>query len=400
MSSNGLLTMGRLGSVLSLTLLFLVIYYLIHIGNNYVDENKKIILKKEKVIPILLTILALLIFVTIFKRYKIVSDTIYTILFSAILAYLFNPIIDFFERKGLKRTRGVLILYISIVALILILAFLVIPKSSREIKNLVQSMPSYVEEVTEIVDHIYNKYYLKLGELPPIFQGIQSAIMTNLEQIQSMAINGIKNFFTGIVALSSKIVSIVLTPILTFYFLVDKKKFKGSMVSLIPEKNREEAFILFREIDTSLSSFVRGRLIMAVYVGVCTTILLLILNIEFSVVIGIITAFADIVPYIGPFLGFLPAVFFAFLSSPMKALWVSIAFVLIQWTENNIIAPKVIGDSTGIHPMVILLSIIIGGGIFGVFGMILSVPFVAVCIILFKFFREKFKTGKVKEENL
>lgn len=394
MTSNISLYINRAGGILGLSLLFLIIYYLINIGNNYVSEGKEIIIRKEQVIPVSIIIVFIVFFISMFKRYGIVSDTVYTIIFSAILAYLFNPLINYFEDKGLKRVTGVLILYITIVAIIFILAFLVIPRTSKEIKKLIQGMPSYINGVTSIVDSIYNKYYLKLGELPPIFQGIQAAIMENIDGLQTMIMGGIKSFISGIINTFSKVVSIVLTPILTLYFLVDKDYFKKKITNLIPEKHKEEAFSLFEEIDRSLSLFVRGRLIMAAYVGISTTILLFVMNIEFALVIGVITGFADIIPYIGPFLGFLPAVFFAFLSSPVKALWVGIIFLIIQWTENNVLAPKVIGDSTGIHPMVILLSIIIGGGIFGVLGMILSVPFVAVVIILYNFVKDKIKQAR------
>jgi predicted PurR-regulated permease PerM len=128
---------------------------------------------------------------------------------------------------------------------------------------------------------------------------------------------------------------------------------------------------------------------MAVMVGIATTIFLFLMGIEFAIVIGFITGLADIVPYIGPFLGFLPAVIFAFISSPIKAVWVGVFFILIQWMENNILGPKVLGKTTGMHPLTILLAIIVGGTIFGVMGMILSVPAVSVSIILFNYFKKR-----------
>jgi predicted PurR-regulated permease PerM len=113
------------------------------------------------------------------------------------------------------------------------------------------------------------------------------------------------------------------------------------------------------------------------------------MGIEFAIVIGFITGLADIIPYIGPFLGFVPAVIFAFIAGPIKAVWVAVFFILIQWGENNILGPKILGKSTGMHPLTVLLSIIVGGTIFGVMGMLLSVPFVSVIIILYKYFKNK-----------
>ena len=119
-------------------------------------------------------------------------------------------------------------------------------------------------------------------------------------------------------------------------------------------------------------------------------IYLLVLGVDFAIVIGMITTVADIIPYIGPFMGFLPAVLFAFMDSPIKAMWVAILFLIVQWAENNVLAPKLLGDKTGLNPIVILISIIIGGGMFGVLGMMLAVPAVSILIILLDFAKMKY----------
>ncbi|NLY86337.1 MAG: AI-2E family transporter [Tissierellia bacterium] len=375
--------------ILSIILLILIIYYLINIGNNFVPERKKIRIKDKKILPIILSIVFIYLFFALLNKYTILSDTFFTIIFSAILAYLFNPIINFLESKNINRMIGVILLYLGILCFLLIFALLVIPRSSSEIKGLMNNMPEYIEKISKVMDEIYNKYYSTIGELPPLFQGVQQVVMENIVGFEHMIMDGLKSFIGGILKTFSKFVSLVLTPILTFYFLVDKNYFKEKFMNLIPKKNREEYRKLFLEIDRSMSLFVRGRIIMAAYVGVVTAIILSILRIDFALLIGFITGIADIIPYIGPFLGFLPAAFFAYLDSPIKAIWVSILFVLIQWVENNILAPKILGDSTGLHPLIVLISIIIGGGIFGVLGMILAVPVVAISIILFKFLRKK-----------
>lgn len=375
--------------ILLITLIILIIYYLINIGNNYVEDKNRIKINYKILLPILFGLIFTIVMGSLFKKYTILSDTFYTIIFSAILAYLFNPIINYLESKNVNRVWGVLLLYLVIVGIVLILAFLVIPKSGKEIKRLVSDMPFYMDRVSGVIDYIYNEYYSTLGELPPLFQGVQQVIMENIVGLENMVVNGLKTFIGGIINTFAKVISLVLTPILTLYFLVDKEYFKKNISNLIPLKYKDDCIRLSRDIDHSLSKFVRGKIIMAAYVGITTSIVLLALGIDFAIVIGFITGFADIIPYIGPFLGFLPAVFFAFINSPIKALWISIIFVLIQWTENNILAPKVIGDTTGIHPMTILLSIIIGGGVFGVLGMILAVPVVAVFIILYEFAKEK-----------
>ncbi|WP_353096731.1 AI-2E family transporter [Tissierella praeacuta] len=372
-------------------LLILVIYYLINIGNNFVSDKKKIKINDKKILPIIIGLVFLFLIFNLFKKHAILSETFYTIILSAILAYLFNPVINFLESKKISRLKGVFLLYLGIVAMFLVVAFLVIPRSSTEIKRLVVYMPIYLEKASSVIDELYNKYYSTLGDLPPMFQGVQQVVMENIVGIEHMVVDGLKNFIGGIMNTFSKLVSLILTPILTFYFLVDKNYFKEKLMGFIPRKYKKDCKRLFYEIDDSLSKFVRGKIIMAAYVGIATSIILLIMGVDFAIVIGFITGIADIIPYIGPFLGFLPAVFFAYLISPLKAIWVAIFFVSIQWVENNILAPKVIGETTGIHPLIILISIIVGGGVFGVLGMILAVPVVAIFLILFDFIRDKLR---------
>lgn len=389
----------KLTRILFVGLLSLLIYYLINIGNKFVSEEERININKNHIWPAVITIIILVIIYNLFNTYSILSDTLFTIIFSIILAYLFNPIISMFEEKGIPRFWAVILLYVIILAIFFIFAFLILPRTGREIKKFISNMPVYIEEISGIVDKIITKYDATIGELPPVFDtlDIKGTISKNIAGFQKIVLNGLKSFVSTIGNIFAKAVSWILTPILTLYFIVDKEYFMEKALGLIPKKHLDESLGLFEEINDSLSKFVRGRLLMAVYVGVSVTIVLLILRVDFAVAIGFITGFADIIPYIGPFIGFLPAVFFAILDSPGKAVWVAALFLLIQWTENNVLAPKVIGDTTGLHPMVILLSIIVGGGMFGVFGMILSVPIVAVAIILYKFIRNKIKERSMAE---
>ena len=375
--------------ILSITLTFLVIYYLINIGNRFVENSKEINIQNKWII---ITFSALIIayFLYVFlKRNPFLYDIFITTIISIILAYTLNPLINKLENRGINRLEGVLILYISILGIFFIIAFLIIPKSGREIKRLVTDLPIYFDQLSDLVDKMYTKYYSILGGLPPMFKDIEKVVMENIVKIENVFVNGLKSFVGAIIGMTSKIINIILTPILTLYFLVDKDYFVKKIKEWIPKKYRKDTIYLASTIDKSLSRFIRGRLLMSLYVGIFTSIMLLILGVDFAFVIGLVTGLFDIVPYIGPLIGFIPALFFGFIESPIKAVWVSLLFVVIQWGENNILAPKIIGENMGIHPLVILLSIIIGGGIFGVFGMIISVPLVAVFKIAYEFVSEK-----------
>ncbi|NLW40640.1 MAG: AI-2E family transporter [Tissierellia bacterium] len=390
MNINSSVLMRNLIVIVSV-LLVLAIYYLIHIGNRFVEKGKEIKINRKKILPIILGVLTLYLFYLLAKQYNIITDTISTIIISAILAYLFNPIVNFLEKYDIPRGWGVIIVYLTIIGLILLLSFSVFPKTGKEIKRFITILPMYFEKITSFIDDMYYRYYTNIDNMPPIIKGIEAVIINSFRNFEDLILSSVSRFVEGIISTFSKVISLILIPILTFYFLKDKDYFKTSLYLLIPKRFRKEVKELSIEIDRALSQFIRGRFILAIYVGITTTILLLILRIDFAVVIGIITGIADIIPYFGPFLGFLPAVFFAFVSSPVKALWVAILFIGIQWIENNVLAPKIIGETTGMHPITILLALIIGGGMFGVMGMVFSVPVVAVFKILFSFFVERVK---------
>ncbi len=364
--------------VLIMILLALVIYYLINIGNKHVSEGKKLVINNKKILIVIFSVILLYSFTMLLRRYQFISDIFTTIIASIIIAYALNPIIDLLERKNIKRSFGVFIVYLSIAALIIILAVKVIPNAGNALRTLIANLPSYVEQLSAFIDSLYTGYYSALGGLPSVFEGFEGAIMDYIVKLEDLISESLSSLVGGVILVASKIVSLVLTPILVLYFLVHKKYFKEIVKKLIPRKYRDDTLYLASVIDVSLKQFIKARLIMSLYVGVLTAIVLKIMGIDFAITIGIITGLADIVPYIGPFLGYIPAVFFAAISDPIKIIWISILWVFIQWTENNVLAPKVIGENMGIHPLIILLSIIIGGGIFGVFGMILAVPLVAI----------------------
>lgn len=369
--------------------LVFLIYYLINIGNKYIPENRRISLSKRKALPIIIGLIFVYSFYLLSKRHNVIQDMIYTVIISIVLAYLINPIVKHLEGYGVKRGIAVILVYLIVLGIIFILSFIIVPKTGREIKRLLNILPDYFHRVSEFIDYIYMKYYENIYNMPSVFQGADEVIIDYIERLEDTISMGISRFVEGIISTFSKIISLVLIPILTFYFIRDRDYFKEQIYLAMPKSIREDTKKLAIEMDMALGQFVRGRLILALYVAVATTILLLIFRVDFAIIIGLITGIADIIPYIGPFLGFLPAVFFAFLHSTTKAIWVGIFFLGIQWVENNVLAPKIIGKSTGIHPITVLLALVLGGGIFGIFGMILSIPAIVVVKILYNHFKEK-----------
>lgn len=410
---------------LSILLLSLMIYYLINIGNRFIEGDKRIKIDLKLIIKIFIAIVILYLVTIIFEKYTILGYTLWSLIIGIIFAYVIDPIVNFLERKGIKRPFGVIIVYITTLIVFAILLVTVIPKTITEITNLLASLPPMIDSMSRGL----TKFFYKLAEdyninLPPsflnmlsgttdgvsksaklvtnsqdpltnMFNSFSNAITNILDNVQKSALDSLRSVVVKLYDLVTSTLKIVLVLIFSFYFSIGKEKYLKSFKKSIPNKYREDVNYLAVRINTSLQQFIRGRLLLALFVGFLTMIYLLILRVDFAIVIGMITCIADIIPYIGPFLGFVPAVLFAFMDAPLKALWVSILFILIQWAENNILAPKLIGDSTGLNPLAVLISIIIGGGIFGIWGMVVSVPLVSIILILLDFFKLKYNENKV-----
>lgn len=386
-------------------LVFLCIYYLINIGNKYIERNKRIRIDILLILKIVLAFIIVGLVVLIFNKYPILKDTAGAIFIAAIMAFIINPIVNKLEKKGIKRAYGVIIVYVIFALVMAILLAIVIPKTVSEIGKLISSTPKIIETLSDKADEITNNLQKMMeGKFANfanksdvnIVEQFGKRFLDIIKNYQDKLFSSIGNIASGISGMLSALVKTFLVMIFTFYFTVDKEKVKSFIVRNIPEKYKRDVMYVAVRINDALLEFVKGRLLMAIFVGLITMIALLIVRVDFAIIIGFVTCIADIIPYIGPFLGFLPAVLFAFMDSPMKALIVGIIFVLIQWAENNIIAPKLLGDKIGLNPLLILIAIIIGGGMFGVMGMILGVPLISVIIILIDFIKLKYyerKTG-------
>ncbi|NMB09333.1 MAG: AI-2E family transporter [Tissierellia bacterium] len=363
-------------------------YYLINIGNSKVNDKNKIIFSLHNIKRTVVFICLILLTMFLFNKYSILWSTIVTLLISVVIAYLINPLVKHLENRGFKRSIAILIVYLVVIVFLVILGVLVVPRTANQFMNFVYRIPVIMQDFSAN----FNNFNKQIFENIPVLGNIADKLVTELDSIinvlQEKLFGVMANFASSAPNVLNILIRLVLVPVFAFYFLLDKERLTSGIISIVPKQRQEKFLNVCKDIDLANSQFVRGRLLMALFVGITTMIFLLIMGIDFALVIGIITCIADIIPYIGPFLGFIPAVVIALFQSPLKALIVAIAFVLIQWIENNILAPKILGSSIGMNPLVILLSLILGGGMFGVVGMIFSVPVVATLKILYKHYKD------------
>ncbi len=387
--------------LLLILLIALSVYYLINIGNQYIDKSRRIHLDLRLVGLILLGILALIALRYVFSKFPVLRTALAAFFISVILAYIINPLVNYLETKRIPRRFGVLIVYVGFILALVLLFVVVLPKTIEELRNLFIALPQWLNEwnarILDASDKIEKMTNL---DMTRIMSSGQKQVEAYLNSLENTFVDKVRSMASGMYAALGRMVSFVLVLILTYYFTVDKNRIKVKLYKAIPSGFRTDILNLASEINAAMMEFVKGKLLLAVIVGLMTMCMLFILGVNFAVAIGLITMIADIIPYIGPFLAFVPAFFFSFMDSWTKALWVSIFFVFLQWAENNLFAPKILGKRTGLHPAVVLMCIFIGGGTFGVMGMILSVPVFSILVIIKNFILMKLRDGRRKKEEL
>ena len=187
-----------------------------------------------------------------------------------------------------------------------------------------------------------------------------------------------------IITFSENIMSFAVVPVITYYFLVDDEFIWNKCSLLIPIKKRELVKKIIKDINKLLESYIVGQLLLSLIVGVITFIALILIRVKFPLWLSILNGIFNIIPYFGPIFGAVPVVFIAFLESPTKALWAALAILIIQQVEGNILSPKITGNSTNMHPLVIIILLLIGESFCGFVGMILAVPIGVIIKVIYE----------------
>lgn len=393
----GFITIENAIKVGIMIFIFLSIYYLINIGNRYISNDSKLNVTKSRIQRALLILFLLAIIYILWTNFPIIGKLMGIMIASIIFSYLIVPLVKFFEDKledkDISRGWAIAIVYLLIVAFFNILLGIVLPIIGKEFSKFISSLPSLLNGATEFINSFIDN--LSRGQE----NGFLRVIQDELDTIAKTLVGGIqKSFFEFLSGMTDKIPGIVskfviiaIVPVVSFYLIYDREKLVNRIINWITKYRGQRFLDLTSDLNAAMSDFIRGRLIMAAFVGVGTTVVMFILGIEFALVIGIITAVADIIPYIGPFLGFIPAFILAWIESPIKGVIMAISFLLLQWLENNVLGPKILSDSVGLHPIIILFCILIGASVGGVLGMIFFLPIVLATKIIIEHLEPELK---------
>lgn len=296
-----------------------------------------------------------------------------------VLAYLLNPLVDWLERHRISRNKSIAIVFTMIIAVLAIIIFLILPIIYNELSKLAVILPNTIQSVTERIDGFREQF--KATGLP---SRVALVLDQHLGQGEVIIAERLNLFLANLPNALSTVTLYILSPVITLYLLADWKGLGEGFFRIIPQRWRMEWRRLWQDVNHVIRQFVRGDLVIAVIVGVLIGVGVKLVGMEYALLIGLICGIFDLIPYFGPVIGAVPSILLALTKSPGMALKVTLVILIVQQLEGNVISPKLMGESVGLHPLWVVFALLACEEIAGFWGMLFAVPLAAVIRVVFK----------------
>lgn len=332
------------------------------------------------------------------------GDVILPFVLGGAIAYCLDPIADWFERLGLSRALSVAVIAIFALLIFIVLFLLIFPTLTAQATQLVAALPDYL---TRFRDWLTMQFPEQMTEGSVVRDQLGS-IASTLEEQSGKLLRAVLSSFSGVL---NVIILFVIVPVVSVYLLVDWDRMVARIDELLPRDHAPVLRRLASEMDRTLASFIRGQGTVCLILGVFYAAALMIADLNFGIVIGTVAGLITFIPYVGALIGGVLAVSVAIFQTWSESaglpnatggevdwIYVLIIYAIFQagqFIEGNILTPKLVGQSVGLHPVWLLLALSVFGSIFGFVGLLLAVPIAALLGVLVRFGIEKYQEGRL-----
>jgi len=306
----------------------------------------------------------------------VVRDILLVMLISIVLASAMDPLVDWLYRKA-KFPRGlsVILVYLIFVSLFVSVIYFLIPPIVQQFAQLGGRLEGLREELQDQTSNL-SRVMDQLG----IIEGL-SSLGRNFANVTA-------NFFQTTIGVFSGIIQVVSVLAISFYLISSESGLKNFIKSLVPFKHQAYSTALTDKIQNKIARWLLGQLILSGFIFLFTYIGLSVLGVRSALALALLAGLLEIVPYLGPILSAIPAVFVAFVQAPPLALFTGLLYLVVQQVENYVLVPKIMGRTIGANPVVILVAVLVGFKLAGIVGMLLAVPVVSAIQVFLDDFRE------------
>ncbi|WP_337266531.1 AI-2E family transporter [Oryzifoliimicrobium ureilyticus] len=335
---------------------------------------------KRQVVFWLIALVVFIVFLLVF------SSILLPFLAGMAVAYFLDPIADRLERVGLSRLMATIVILVSFILIIALALMLLIPVLVTQLTEFAGRFPSYIDQLQDFLANSKN------WAMPAWLKNQIGTIRSNFSGILSQGIG----FMTGLVASvwssSLAIVNLVslmvVTPVVAFYMLLDWDRMIAQIDRYIPRAHVKDVHQIARQIDRSVAGFIRGQGSLCLILGVYYAVGLSLIGLNFGLLIGFFSGMISFIPYVGSMVGLILAVGVAIVQFWPDYLWVGAVLAVFfsgQFIEGNILQPKLVGQSVGLHPVWLMFALFAFGALFGFVGLLVAVPAAAIIGVLVRF---------------
>ena len=361
--------------------------------------KKEDLIKNRKLLIVALLLVVVLFWSRISEALSFLTGILKPFILGGALAFILNLPLSFLEKKVFRNLKGrgekfkrplsIFLSLVFVLLLILILLLTVVPEVISAFESIISSIPSLVTRVESWRNDVLTPV---LKNNPELLKSLE----TNWDSLLSKSLSFLKDGLSALLSstlvaansLISSITSFVVALIFAIYVLGDKERLERQFRSLLKaytSKETEEYVLhVFSVLHRSFSSFISGQCLEAVILGSIFILVLSILRFPYSVMIGVVVMFSALLPIVGAFIACIFGAFIILLSSPVKALYFVVIFLIIQQLENNLIYPRVVGSSVGLPALWVFFAVTLGGALFGVLGMLFFIPVFSAVFVLLK----------------
>ena len=330
---------------------------------------------------------------------NVLSSILIPLAIAGVIAYLLDPIVDWFQRKrGFKRQNAIILVFCIAVLLLLGTVASLMPSLITQVGKLTTEFPKKAKKFQENVSSIVNPANTSTNVLtkPGWFEAPQDwmkDVVVSNEKAREFAVNAVEKISAWVLEQLKKVMSLfgflaglALVPVYVFYFLLEKRGIKRNWTDYLPVREsqvKEEIVFVLRSINDCLIVFFRGQVLVAMCVGVLLTFGFLLIGLEYAILLGVMAGLLGIIPYLGVALSIIPAFILAMIQFVpddgwFKPILVLVWFAAVQAMEGLIISPKIIGDRVGLHPLTIIIAVMVGTTLLGgIMGGVLAIPLTA-----------------------
>lgn len=307
------------------------------------------------------------------------------------IAYFLDPVADRLETMGLSRVMATVVIFIVVILVVVLAGLLVIPTLIQQATGLVQAAPGLAEQLWTFLTQRF-----------PSVMDENSTLRTSLtalgETIEARGAELLQRVLTSAAGVVNLLVFLVVVPVVAFYMLLDWDRMVARVDELLPRDHRPVIRQLANQIDRTLASFVRGQGTVCLILGTFYAVALMIIGLQFGLVVGLVAGLLTFIPYVGALVGGVLSIglaLFQFWGEWWYIIAVAAVFQVGQLVEGNILTPKLVGSSVGLHPVWLIFALSAFGSLFGFVGMLVAVPVAAVIGVLVRYGIEQYQEGRL-----